>query len=236
MINARPVVGFTFGLIGGIFILIGAIFATVFSRFFPPFGLLGLAFGILVIVGSVMLYVSPQQHVAWGVLVLIFSIASIVSTGGFIVGLALGVVGGATGIAWRPGGPWQSAGPSMGPYGVPLMTWRMCMGCGRQVPWAYNVCPMCGTSAPVAPWVPPGWVAQGASPPTTASVARPAETGTPVPAAAPAYPVPMPTPVVVPFAPPTQEAIKAPCPTCEEDAEWLPFEKRWYCKAESRYF
>jgi len=245
---SRPVAAFVLGLIGGIFILIGGVLSLLFSTFFFNFlGILGIVFGIVVVVGSIMLVSFPSQHVAWGIVVLIFSVTSIVSfAGGFVVGLVLGILGGAMGLAWNPatgsyGSEPQPAGFA-GPYGLPMAPWRMCMGCGRWIPWAYNQCPMCGTATPVAPWVPRAWV-PGSTPPTVAVAPNP--WGPPVAAVAPnpwAPPVAgaAPNPWAPPSAsgppPPQPETPKAPCPTCEREAEWLPTYKRWYCRAEGRYF
>lgn len=62
----------------------------------------GVGFGSLVVFSAVMLYQRPKQHVIWSVLVLVFSLGSFFSTGGFIVGLVLGIIGGVLGIVWRP--------------------------------------------------------------------------------------------------------------------------------------
>ncbi|MEM3401448.1 MAG: DUF6114 domain-containing protein [Nitrososphaerota archaeon] len=58
--------------------------------------------GIVVLIGALMLYSRPKQVHMWGTLVLIFSIISLVSMGGFIIGAILGIVGGALAIAWKP--------------------------------------------------------------------------------------------------------------------------------------
>ncbi|MEM1532340.1 MAG: DUF6114 domain-containing protein [Nitrososphaerota archaeon] len=58
--------------------------------------------GIVVLIGALMLYSRPKQAHMWGTLVLIFSIISLVSMGGFIIGAILGIVGGALAIAWKP--------------------------------------------------------------------------------------------------------------------------------------
>lgn len=221
----RPVLGFVFGLVGGILILLsGVLFLTSpFSFFIGIFSILGIVFGALVIASSIVLYGDPPHHVGWGVMVLVFSVLSIVNFGGFIAGMALGIVGGALGIAWRPGGgPSAAGGYFTGPFGVPVMPWRMCMGCGRWIPWVYNVCPLCGTQAPVAAWAPH---VPAAPPAADAPVAAP-------PFIAPAPPPSGPAPPA-PLAPST---VKAPCPTCDADAEWLPMYKRWYCATETRYF
>jgi hypothetical protein len=49
-----------------------------------------------------MLYRNPLQKKAWGIIVLVLSIISIVTGGGFIIGLILGVIGGALSLSWKP--------------------------------------------------------------------------------------------------------------------------------------
>lgn len=244
MISTRPEAALVFGLIGGIVIVVGAIILLSMGMYsvFLVLGLAGLIFGVLVIVASIIVYEQPEHHVAWGVIALVFSICSIVGSGGFIVGMALGIVGGALGIAWRPVAyapgavpfmygpapvpmPVPMAAPSPPAAGAPPRDYRLCMGCGRWIAWASNVCPYCGTRAPVAPWVPTAWGVASAptsAPPAVAS--RPA----PPPAVAPHPPPP---PAVAAAKP-----LKAPCATCEGEAEWIPTMRRWYCPAEQRYF
>ncbi len=62
----------------------------------------GVGFGSLVVFSAVMLYLRPRQHVVWSVLVLVFSLGSVFSSGGFFAGLVLGVIGGILGIIWKP--------------------------------------------------------------------------------------------------------------------------------------
>src|SRR5947199_10114462 len=55
---------------------------------------------------GILLYVKPQQHVVWGVLVIVFSVVSLFYTlGGFIIGLILGLIGGILGAVWKPPAP-----------------------------------------------------------------------------------------------------------------------------------
>jgi len=49
-----------------------------------------------------MLYRSPSRKTAWAVIILAFSIVSMVVGGGLLVGLVLGTIGGALAIAWKP--------------------------------------------------------------------------------------------------------------------------------------
>jgi uncharacterized membrane protein YjgN (DUF898 family) len=71
--------------------------------FVSVMGILGIIFGVVVIASAVMLNRQPQQHQTWGILILIFSILSVFGgMGGYLVGLVLGIVGGALAIAWKP--------------------------------------------------------------------------------------------------------------------------------------
>ncbi|MFQ5998323.1 MAG: DUF6114 domain-containing protein, partial [Candidatus Bathyarchaeia archaeon] len=45
---------------------------------------------------------NPAQNKAWGVIILVLSIISIVIGGGFAIGFILGIIGGALAIAWHP--------------------------------------------------------------------------------------------------------------------------------------
>jgi hypothetical protein len=125
----KPTVPFVLSLIAGILTLIGGLtvayvglwrfefMGRVMRRhgyayaaapgYFSPFisltGMLGIIFGLIVIVGAIMLNRRPAQHTTWGILILIFSILSIFGgLGGYLVGLILGIVGGALAIAWKP--------------------------------------------------------------------------------------------------------------------------------------
>src|SRR3989449_9825909 len=144
----KPTAAFVLSLLAGIFILLGgallaAIGAAIFA-FVPAvglvFGVVGLVFGILVLVGAVMLYTHPDQHVTWGVIILVFSILSIFTAlGGFLIGLILGIVGGALAIAWKPRAV-------------------MFPGYGGRYPAGF------GTYGPPPPVAPPGYPAPPSSP------------------------------------------------------------------------
>ena len=224
--EARPTTAFGLSIAAGVLIVVGSfLFLLIGFGFFSLFALLGLIFGTIVLVGSILLYARPREHVAWGVIVLIFSALSLVGFGGFLIGAIIGIIGGAIGVGWQPGGSFAASsygGAHMGPYGVPVMPWRMCIGCGRWIPWSYNVCPLCGTQAPIASWVPRAVEPAVQSPDASPYPSPSGLTGAPAPQA---YPNPTPAP-----------PAKAPCPTCEGDAEWSPAYHRWFCPAEGRYF
>ncbi len=97
--------GVNFGFLGGMMGGMMGGFAGMMGGFGFPFGLMagfmlvGIVAGIIVIVGAFMLNSRPSEHFAWGVVILIFSIISFLSMGGFVIGAILGIVGGALAIS-----------------------------------------------------------------------------------------------------------------------------------------
>ncbi len=61
----------------------------------------GLIFGVLVLFGAIMLHNKPANKRAWGIIILVFSILSYVTGGGFIIGSILGIIDGARAIRRR---------------------------------------------------------------------------------------------------------------------------------------
>ena len=123
--QARPSIAFMLSLIGGIFIVLGSLFSFLMYSFWETWGwgmmgpwmmggygfpygfmwgfsLVALVAGLIVIVGGIMLQARPEEHMLWGILVLIFSIVSFVGMGGFMIGALLGIAGGALALSWRP--------------------------------------------------------------------------------------------------------------------------------------
>ncbi len=128
----KPTVPYALSLIAGILTLLGGLamayvgvrrfdfmgrmmrgygyaFAAV-PGFFSPFmsfaGILGIIFGLVVIASAIMLNRRPAQHTTWGILIMVFSILGIFGgLGGYLVGLVLGIVGGALAVAWKPPTP-----------------------------------------------------------------------------------------------------------------------------------
>ncbi len=234
----RPSSAFALSLASGILVVVGSLVLILLSFGFISFlWLLALVFGTIILFASVLLYARPAEHAIWGVIILVFACLSIIGFGGFVAGMVLGIIGGALGIAWRPEGPAFGGGyaagpgylpyggaPMAGPHGVPVTPFRMCMGCGRWIPWTFNVCPLCGTQAPVAGWVP------------RAAEAPFAEAPPGFVATAPMPPPPSMAPPVVEYRATSSPPMKAPCPTCTGEAEWNAPSRRWYCPAESKYF
>jgi len=93
--------GFLGGMMGG---MMGG-FTGMMGGFGFPFGLMigfmivGIVAGIIVLIGAFMLNSRPSEHLAWGIVILIFSVISFLGMGGFIIGAILGIAGGALAIS-----------------------------------------------------------------------------------------------------------------------------------------
>jgi hypothetical protein len=61
---------------------------------FTELVVLGLSLGCLVLIGSTMLRYNPENRKIWGVMITVFSIPSVLTGGGFVIGFILGVIGG----------------------------------------------------------------------------------------------------------------------------------------------
>jgi hypothetical protein len=113
----RATAGFIISLIGGIIDALVAILLIGVASFIgglesyldvggiglgyalATLGVVGLVLAILVIIGSILIYM-PGKEVIGGILVLVFSIISLFFTaGGLFIGLILGIIGGALGLA-----------------------------------------------------------------------------------------------------------------------------------------
>lgn len=124
----KPTAGFVLSLIGGIFILLGGLLwisvgAIIGSLGLGDFGLgptllgaVGVIMALLVMIGGVMMYMRPQQHLMWGVIVLVFTLVSVpFSFFGLLIGFILGLIGGILGIVFKPSAPMAA------PYAPPPM-------------------------------------------------------------------------------------------------------------------
>lgn len=148
----KPTAAFILGLLGGIFMLIGSfvIFSIALATVvvFSFFGLnaasllalaaVGLIVAVAMIVFSVLMYLRPQDHVVFGVLVLVLALVGFVTCffGGFVIGMILGIIGGAIGIGHKPTPP--------APVVMHVQSARMCPKCGRAIDNLVAFCPHCG--------------------------------------------------------------------------------------------
>ena len=152
--ETKPTAAFVVSLLAGMFILLnGLIFAlagAIISILLPGLGILvalfGLGFGLFVLVAAVVMYAKPDTHVACGVIVLLFSLGSILIGGGFLIGMILGIVGGALGISWKQEGvAATNAVPMYMPvlpyYAVP---WVPSQAAGQEPPFLTAGCRICG--------------------------------------------------------------------------------------------
>ena len=60
---------------------------------------IGLVLGLIVLSGAIMLRLRPAHNRVWGMVVLAFSIPSVIMGGGLIIGFILGIAGGALALS-----------------------------------------------------------------------------------------------------------------------------------------
>lgn len=68
---------------------------------FAHIAAVGLICGVLVLFGAIMLHLKRGNQKGWGVVIIVFSLLSVVTGGGFIVGFILGVIGGVKALRWK---------------------------------------------------------------------------------------------------------------------------------------
>ncbi len=89
--------GFFWGMMGGYQGMMGSLGF--------PFGsflwlmLIAIVCGVLITIGAVMLNSRPAEHRSWGIIILVFSIISLLGMGGFFIGALLGIAGGALALS-----------------------------------------------------------------------------------------------------------------------------------------
>jgi hypothetical protein len=107
----KPIAAFVLSLISGLIIFFMGIFLSFIGAIATVFiggiggiiGVFGIVWGALLIIGAVLMYSRPDQHVIWGILVIVLSILSWVgAAGGLIIGFLFGFIGGILAIIWNP--------------------------------------------------------------------------------------------------------------------------------------
>jgi hypothetical protein len=111
---------FPLSLIAGILILTNTILLGAAATWFPGIiptlpgstandtallyrlSVIGLICGIIVFLGAILLHYKPSKMKAWGVMILVFSIPSVLTGGGFIIGFILGIAGGVFALLQKP--------------------------------------------------------------------------------------------------------------------------------------
>jgi hypothetical protein len=144
----KPTAAFILSLIGGIFILLWGLvlFAVGVAISNSTLGVFGgdvlivggveIVCGLIVMIAGILLYVNPEQHSMFGVLVLVFSIVSLVGLGGLLLGFILALIGGILGITHKPNPP--------APTVVYVQPQRFCSKCGRAAGPGVQFCAFCG--------------------------------------------------------------------------------------------
>ena len=115
-----PTRAFNLSLIAGILILTNAASVAAAATWFPwliptlpgssgndttvlySVAAVGLTCGVLVLLGGIMLRSKPLNRKVWGIMIVAFSIPSVITGGGFIIGFILGTIGGALALSRKP--------------------------------------------------------------------------------------------------------------------------------------
>jgi hypothetical protein len=71
------------------------------SGWMTVFSLIALFFGIIVLIAAVMLNARPTEHITLRIIILVFSIASLMGMGGYFIGAVLSLAGGAIALNYR---------------------------------------------------------------------------------------------------------------------------------------
>jgi hypothetical protein len=111
---------FNLSLIAGVLIVCNAVAVGVAGAYFPwifptlpgsdnnatvPFttiAVIALVCGALILFAAIMLRIKPEYKKAWGILIMVFSIPSVITGGGFIIGFILGIISGIKALRWKP--------------------------------------------------------------------------------------------------------------------------------------
>ena len=72
------------------------------TGFFTAISVVSLVCGVIVVFAALVLRVHPQEHVIWGIVIVVFSAVSFIGMGGYFVGAAFGILGGALALTYKP--------------------------------------------------------------------------------------------------------------------------------------
>ena len=118
--SKKPVMTLKLSLISGLLIVCNAVAVGVAGTYFPwifptlpgsdnnttiPFttiAVIALISGALILFAVTMLRIKPENKKALGILIILFSIPSVITGGGFIIGFILGIIGGVKIVRWKP--------------------------------------------------------------------------------------------------------------------------------------
>ena len=100
--RTRPFWGALFAFLGGGEILLTMLAPLPILIHFGTLTLLGFAVPILIMLSALMLWIAPHPRLFYASLILLLSLTSWIlsNLGGFILGMVLGIVGGALALTW----------------------------------------------------------------------------------------------------------------------------------------
>jgi hypothetical protein len=174
--NDGPLAAFGLSLAGGILILVGGFLLAIVSgvaasvgagaagAILGGFALVGVLLGFLIVILAILLYITPEHHSAYGVVIIILSLVSIFGGGGFLIGIVLGVVGGVLAVRFDeeevPIFEWEENRYRLGAPGTPTTAPRttpagVCANCHSRYASGADRCPNCETPVPRAARPPP---------------------------------------------------------------------------------
>jgi hypothetical protein len=102
--RSRPFWGGLWTILGGLLMAAGPLTAIKVILVAGTTVLFGVLVGVIVVAMGVFLWFTPHLRQVVGVLAVLFSLVSLITSdyGGFVLGLLLGTIGGAMGFAWAP--------------------------------------------------------------------------------------------------------------------------------------
>ena len=111
---------YTLSLTAGFLIVCNAVAVGVAGAYFPwifptlpgsennatvPFtsiSVVALMCGALILFAAIMLRIKPEKKKVLGIMIVVFSIPSVITGGGFIIGFILGIISGIKALRWKP--------------------------------------------------------------------------------------------------------------------------------------
>lgn len=119
--RTRPFWGGLFSIVGGLEILAIPLLPLPLLIQVGIAGISRLLMGILMMVMGLSMWVAPKYRGFAGIATILFALASFVTSnlGGFLIGMLLGLVGGALGFAWMPYAPRSDTEPDTEPAAEP---------------------------------------------------------------------------------------------------------------------
>lgn len=87
--------GYMGNMMGGYYNMMGGYYGMMgYGMGFSYLPVVGIVAGLIVLYGAYMLTAKPKENKTWGVLILVLSIVSLFSGGGFFIGAIFGILGG----------------------------------------------------------------------------------------------------------------------------------------------